>query len=131
MLAQLANIRAALFNYSLPPDFATRHLRERLFEQTPKMLSHPVAPTRDFCVGLFVSKIEATIGDVGDMIGWESDNEVVGPVAFAAKQSILRAIPHIMPAENSRNFSIDLYWNMAISAYTTLPSPWGSRDNLM
>ena len=102
MLKQLANIRAALFNYRLSLDFATRHLRERLFEQRPKMLPHPVAPTREFCVGLFVSKIEATIGDIGDMIGWESDNEVVGAVAFAAKQSIIRAIPYILPAENSR-----------------------------
>jgi len=31
------------------------------------------------------------------MIGWETDNETVGPIAAAAKQSLLRLIPHIMP----------------------------------
>ena len=33
------------------------------------------------------------------MIGWPSDNEVVGPRAAAAKQSLLRLIPHILPQE--------------------------------
>lgn len=44
-----------------------------------------------------MSKIEATIGKIDDMIGWESDDEVVGHRAAAAKQSLLRLIPHIMP----------------------------------
>ncbi|KAL2832152.1 hypothetical protein BDW59DRAFT_157613 [Aspergillus cavernicola] len=35
------------------------------------------------------------------MIGWEDDNETVGPVALAAKESLLRALPHIMPPENA------------------------------
>lgn len=47
------------------------------------------------------SKIRATIRDEGDMIGWESDNETVGPVALAAKRSLLRALPQIMPPENA------------------------------
>jgi len=34
------------------------------------------------------------------MIGWEDDNNTVGPIAVAAKQSILRLIPHIMPVYN-------------------------------
>lgn len=50
---------------------------------------------------VMTSKIEATIGQVGDMIGWEDDNETVGPIALAAKQSLLNAIPHIMPPEGS------------------------------
>ena len=29
------------------------------------------------------------------------NNEIVGPVAFAVKHSILRAIPHLIPLENS------------------------------
>lgn len=33
------------------------------------------------------------------MIGWESDEETVGPVALAAKQSLLRAIPHLLPPD--------------------------------
>ena len=47
------------------------------------------------------SKINATIRNKGDMIGWESDNETAGPVALAAKRSLLRAIPQIMPPENA------------------------------
>lgn len=35
------------------------------------------------------------------MIGWEDDDNIVGPVAVAAKQSLLRLIPHIMPADSS------------------------------
>lgn len=37
------------------------------------------------------------------MIGWESDNNKVGPVAAAAKQSLLRLIPHIIPAINDES----------------------------
>ena len=33
------------------------------------------------------------------MIGWEDDNNIVGPIAAAAKQPLLRLIPYIMPAE--------------------------------
>lgn len=36
------------------------------------------------------------------MIGCESDNVTVGPIAAAAKQSILRIIPHIMPADGDQ-----------------------------
>lgn len=42
------------------------------------------------------------------MIGWESDNNTVGPIAVAAKQSLLRLIPHIMPAD-SDDEQISLY----------------------
>ena len=50
---------------------------------------------------VLTTKVEATIRNIGDMIGWEDDEETVGPVALAAKQSLLRAIPLIMPAESS------------------------------
>lgn len=36
------------------------------------------------------------------MIGWEDDNNTVGPIAAVAKQSLLRLIPHIMPADSSQ-----------------------------
>ncbi|TVY33320.1 hypothetical protein LOCC1_G008119 [Lachnellula occidentalis] len=98
LLAQSARIRASLFNLNLLVDIPAIWLRERLFEQKPESIPVPVAPTREFCVALFTSKIEATIKNVGDMIGWESDNSVVGPIAAAAKQSLLRLIPNIMPA---------------------------------
>lgn len=38
---------------------------------------------------------------MGGMIGWEDDNNTVGPVAAVAKQSLLRLIPHILPADSS------------------------------
>jgi len=60
-----------------------------------------IALARDFWIAEFKSKIEATIKNVGDMIGWDDDFETVGPIAAAAKSSLLRAIPHILPAENS------------------------------
>jgi hypothetical protein len=100
LLAQAARIRASLFDFNVSLELATTWLRERLFEQKPKALPIPVAPTREFCIALFQSKIEATIGNEGDMIGWEDDNNVVGPVAAAAKQSLLRLIPHIMPIDS-------------------------------
>jgi hypothetical protein len=34
------------------------------------------------------------------MIGWKEDNNTVGPIAFAAKQSLLRLIPHILPIDS-------------------------------
>ncbi|KAI1178649.1 3-hydroxybutyryl-CoA dehydratase [Nemania sp. FL0916] len=97
LLSQAADVRATLYNFQVPPAFASTWLRERLFEQKPESLPIPVAPTREFCIALFTSKIEATIKNVGDMIGWESDHNTVGPVAAAAKQSLLRLIPHILP----------------------------------
>ncbi|KAJ9634519.1 hypothetical protein H2199_008976 [Coniosporium tulheliwenetii] len=102
VLAQAAGIRASLFDFTLPLDFAAFWLRERLFEQKPESLPIPVAPTREFCVVLFTFKIEVTIRNIGDMIGWEDDNNVVGPIAAAAKQSLLRLIPHIMPADGDQ-----------------------------
>ncbi|KAJ3483200.1 hypothetical protein NLG97_g7363 [Lecanicillium saksenae] len=101
LLAQAAFIRASLFNFRLPLDFATHWFSERLFEHKPAALPVAPAPTREFCLGLFTSKIEATIKNEGDMIGWEDDHETVGPVAAAAKQSLLRIIPHILPKDGN------------------------------
>ncbi|KAJ5273311.1 hypothetical protein N7478_008436 [Penicillium angulare] len=67
----------------------------------PESLSLPVAPTREFWAHVIESKINATMRNEGDMIGWEDDNETVGPVALAAKGSLLRALPHIMPLEHT------------------------------
>ncbi|OQD72824.1 hypothetical protein PENDEC_c019G05696 [Penicillium decumbens] len=100
LLDQLANIRAALFHYNPPLGFATSYLLSRLFKFMPESLYLPVAPTREFWMHVMESKINATIRNEGDMIGWEDDNETVGPVALAAKGSLLRAIPHLMPPEN-------------------------------
>ncbi|KAG6846270.1 hypothetical protein H0H93_014940 [Arthromyces matolae] len=43
------------------------------------------------------------------MIGWEGDNATVGPIAAAAKQSILRLIPQILPPDNDGSNSYSLY----------------------
>ncbi|KAL8948477.1 MAG: hypothetical protein Q9222_005336 [Ikaeria aurantiellina] len=93
LLEQLAHIRAALFRYNPPLDFAARYLHDRLFDFKPESFEVPVAPTRRFWVHVLESKIQATIRKEGDLIGWEDDEETVGPVAFKAKQSLLRAIP--------------------------------------
>ncbi|KAK4225993.1 hypothetical protein QBC38DRAFT_481553 [Podospora fimiseda] len=101
LLRQLANIHAALFRYDHPQDFAAQNLLERLFKFKPNSLSMPVAPTRKFWMYLLESKIKATIQNEGDMIGWEDDNETVGPIALAAKESLLRAIPYILPVDKA------------------------------
>ncbi|KAK0723087.1 hypothetical protein B0T26DRAFT_740131 [Lasiosphaeria miniovina] len=77
LLAQSVRIRASLFHFNLPPDFAAVWLRERLFEQKPKSLPIPVAPTRD-------------------------DHATVGPITAAAKQSLLRLVPHIIPTDGDQ-----------------------------
>ncbi|KAL8755704.1 MAG: hypothetical protein Q9184_004719 [Pyrenodesmia sp. 2 TL-2023] len=97
LLDQLAHVRAALFRYNPPVDLATKYLHDRIFAFKPDSFDMPPAPTREFWVHVLESKIRATIRDQGDMIGWEDDEETVGPVALEAKQSLLRAVPLIMP----------------------------------
>ncbi|KAI0436238.1 3-hydroxybutyryl-CoA dehydratase [Xylaria telfairii] len=108
LLNQLAHMRATLFHYDLPLDFATKYLHDRTFKFMPDSLSMPVAPTREFFMHVLEEKIRATIRNQGDMIGWEDDEETVGPIALAAKESLLRAIPHITPPESS-NRGTSLY----------------------
>ncbi|UKZ67459.1 uncharacterized protein TrAtP1_008618 [Trichoderma atroviride] len=69
LLEKAAHIRASLYKYEVSSEFASTWLRERLFEQKPETFPIPVAPTREFCITLFTSKIEATIKNIGDMIG--------------------------------------------------------------
>ncbi|KAK0643284.1 3-hydroxybutyryl-CoA dehydratase [Cercophora newfieldiana] len=106
LLGQLASMRAALFRYNPPHDLAAEHLLERLFEFMPPSLTMPVAPTREFWMHVLEAKIEATIRGEGEMIGWEDDNETVGPAALAAKQSLLRAIPYLLPVDDSPEQSL-------------------------
>lgn len=91
------------FNFNLPFKFAKDWFLQRLFKK-PKSIPIPAAPTSDFCVALFIYKIEAKIGNIGDMIGcqWESDNlnAILGPVAAAEKQSLLQLILHIIPLDD-------------------------------
>ncbi|KAL2066784.1 hypothetical protein VTL71DRAFT_1208, partial [Oculimacula yallundae] len=101
LLDQLACMRAALFHYELPLDFASQYLLDRMFDFKPETLSMPVASTREFWMHVLESKINATIKNEGDMIGWKVDEETVGPIALAAKMSLLRALPHILPQETT------------------------------
>ncbi|KAL8726661.1 MAG: hypothetical protein Q9166_006583, partial [cf. Caloplaca sp. 2 TL-2023] len=101
LLDQLAHMRATLFRYNPPPAFAARYLHDRIFNFKPASFTVPVAPSREFWIHVLQSKVQATIQNEGDMIGWEDDEETVGPVALAAKQSLLRAIPLIMPKEST------------------------------
>ncbi|UPL03666.1 hypothetical protein LCI18_014600 [Fusarium solani-melongenae] len=61
-------------------------------------------PTRDFWLTVFRRKIEATIRNEGDMIGWEDDNNTVGTEALKAKQSLLRFLPHMLPSEENEEY---------------------------
>jgi len=101
LLDQLADIRAALFDFMMPDELAENFLHGRLFKFKPAEFAVPVAPTREFWMHVLTTKIEATIRNPGDMIGLEDDEETVGPVASAAKQSLLRALPSILPPEDA------------------------------
>lgn len=57
---------------------------------------HP-AGSRDFCIAMLKAKVEGLIGYQGDRIGWDEDKLTVGPLASAAKQSLLRLIPLSLP----------------------------------
>jgi len=103
LLKQLAHMRAALFKFNPPPEFVAQFLHDRIFDFKPESAPIAVAATREFWIAEFEAKIEATIGKLGDMIGWESDEEIVGPRALAAKASLLRAVPYILPEENSQS----------------------------
>jgi hypothetical protein len=94
-------MRAALFHYNPPLEFTTKYLHNRTFHFKPESLSMPVAPTREFFIHVLEEKIRATIRNEGDMIGWEDDEETVGPMALAGKESLLRAISYITPPESS------------------------------
>lgn len=89
-----------MYKYQASPEFAVTWLHECLFEHKPESFLVPVALTREFCIALFISKIEASIKSVGDMIGWEDDHNTVGPIAATAKTSLLSLIHHIMPEDS-------------------------------
>ncbi|KAG5333150.1 hypothetical protein C0989_006195 [Termitomyces sp. Mn162] len=101
LVTQSAHIRASLFNLNLPSDFVSEWFLKRVFGDKPEVLPIPVSPTREFFVAFFMSKIEATIKNIGDKIGWKENNLTVGPITFAAKQSLLRLVPHIMPKDGN------------------------------
>lgn len=66
-------------------------------EWMPKIFPLPPAGNRQFCIAMLKAKVEGLIGIQGNRIGWEEDKLTVGPIASAAKQSLLRPIPLILP----------------------------------
>jgi hypothetical protein len=82
LLSQLAAMRTALFRFQVSKEF---HARFRLFKSKPPHFDLTSAPTKDFWSHVLVTKIEATIGNISDVISWEDDHKVTGPVAYAAK----------------------------------------------
>ncbi|KAL4916462.1 hypothetical protein BDW62DRAFT_202616 [Aspergillus aurantiobrunneus] len=85
-LLKAAQIRASLFSFT--PDKFTRVAPRTPLRTKTQVAPIPVAPIREFCIAFFESKINATIGNIGDIIGWEDDNNSVGPIAAAPKQSL-------------------------------------------
>lgn len=101
ILTQCAHMRAALFNFCIPSDFAKSWLPQN--SPNPKVFPTEIVPTREFAISFLSAKVEEMIKNEGDMIGWESDHNVVGPIAAKAKQSLLRVIPVILPVEGDQN----------------------------
>ncbi|KAJ7639871.1 hypothetical protein DFH06DRAFT_1335274 [Mycena polygramma] len=100
VLTQCAHIRAALFLFEVPLDFVKLWLPRR--PPSPKVDPSNIAPTRQFAAQFLIKKVEEMIKNEGDMIGWESDHNVVGPIAARAKQSLLRIIPLVLPREGDQ-----------------------------
>ncbi|KAG5351023.1 hypothetical protein C0989_008251 [Termitomyces sp. Mn162] len=103
LLVEAAHIRALLFEFNPPSDFAVERFLDRLFEHKPESLPAPVAPTREFWLAILISKIDAAIGNVDVIIEWEDDNATIGPIAAKAKESLLRLVHHILPADNEKS----------------------------
>lgn len=72
-----------------------------MFDFKPEHFSQTVSATRDFWIHVLKAKIEATVREEGDMIGWDDDEETVGPNALRAKQTLLEAVPRLLPEHNA------------------------------
>ncbi|KAG8667814.1 hypothetical protein FPOAC2_13013 [Fusarium poae] len=104
LVSEAARIRASLFKYDPPKDFVSTYTLPRIFPFMPAKLPVQVELTREFWLAVFRSKLEATIKNEGDMIGWEDDNNTVGEEAMKAKQSLLRFLPHMLPSEEDDQY---------------------------
>lgn len=99
-MANAATIRVALLNLELPSQFVSDWLLWRTLqpvEWMPKGLPLPISATRDFWLATLKAKVEAMVKNEGDIIGWPGGKVTVGPKALAAKKSLLRLIPLILP----------------------------------
>lgn len=99
----------------------------------PLELPCQIAPTRDFCAVLFECKVKATIKNLGDMIAWPSDNQVVGPKALKAKETLLRFIPHMLPRgkhEDSLYRLVLEHGDFGIHNLAIVPEPDGQHVSI-
>jgi hypothetical protein len=87
-------MRAALFNFEVPRDLAGFWFWNRLPALQPAATKQDVAPTREFCIELFKTKLETVLRQDGDAFG-EASN--LSPAAALAKDLILEVIPRILP----------------------------------
>ena len=87
----------------------------------PKSLSLPINPTREFWIHVLESKIEATIRNEGDMIGWEDDEEMVGPIALAANSLFCAQSPTSYHQKPLGHLSIVSFSNMVILVFIIRP----------
>ena len=95
LLIQFAEISAALFLWEVPSEFSARWSHSR--EPNPQgPFTFSVSSTRDYAYALIKAKIDE-IKNEGDLIGSEDDHLFVGPRTAAAKRSLLRLLPAILP----------------------------------
>lgn len=128
LLKAAARIRAALFNVQVPPSFSKYWLAERLFTPKAEKISVAIGPTRAFCLALLTAKLYATVGELGDMIGWPDDNQVVGPRAYKAKGQLLAILPNILPPHDDALYRLVVehgdfgIHNMTITSHAHVPT---------
>ncbi|KAJ7730909.1 hypothetical protein DFH07DRAFT_160412 [Mycena maculata] len=106
ILEQCARLRATLFRLTLPTDFITLWLTR--CPPSAKSIPGDITPTREFAIAFLRAKIAEMIPDEGGLIGWEEDHTLVGPRASAAKKSLLRLVPLIMPPEGDHPYRLVL-----------------------
>jgi hypothetical protein len=74
-------------------DFANKYLLERIYGPKPASFSMPIAPTRNFWMHVFTTRIEAWVERM-------QEAKVFGHVGLQVKDSLLRALPLILPEES-------------------------------
>ncbi|KAJ6591173.1 hypothetical protein DFH09DRAFT_1420151 [Mycena vulgaris] len=99
-------MRAALFRLDVPLDFVKLWLPQ--CPPNPNVLPGDIEPGRNLAIHFLASKVEEVIKNEGDVIGWEPDHNVVGPIAANAEQSVLRLIPVILPVDENQGGSYRL-----------------------
>ncbi|KAF3762250.1 hypothetical protein M406DRAFT_263472 [Cryphonectria parasitica EP155] len=101
-------ILAQLLHFQLPPSFSEDWLLPRImFVPAALDFPHTVTPTRDFCIALLQSAVEAVFKN--KVICKTPGKDTIDPKLLAAKQSILRFIPSILPAQRHDEENLDYY----------------------